>query len=823
LFIVLVAACPAPLAPDPPPLPDAGDEAFVRRLVPVMLGRGPLALQEVEVFLQILEQTDRETLVHALARSEEYRLRWGGVLLDALAVNRIGERANAPCFGVPLLTDDEGELAGWLRDHSPTEEPYAAAWTMADLVRSSLVLDDISPLWRAHLFAQLAKDIPLQGVEAAAILRKSLWELFEQTYLSRQQTCLPCHNSDWSMTDHPDPDLDRSWPLPGQPERALFGSATGTPQEPLYNLFRKHGVLGGYNVYDQQYDLPETGCEGDAGAGCDGCACEEYVCEQEPACCTDEWLPICQQLCIEADVGCLPGLPENFDGCTELFSYPGCGGCSCEEFVCASNPGCCEDSWSVPCAEQCRLHFPDSCSRPGGIYDFWDFGEDAIGVWGMDSACGLFDPPGLGGEDPLGLDTLFIESLGTSASVWDLERLLRDGVDELRGRATIDAVDVEGPAAFAYLVSIRIADVVWTDIYGSALTTPHNLPRNQAQRDTLESLTFAFIDGGYSLSDLISAAVTHPTFNPIAPVDVDTAEPGATPYALPPLFDPWLRGWNNPGDVLHRRNPRDLAYAATAALGLPDWPAFPADPGWGSEGRLQEHLGFYLKDSLPGFEGNDYMGLVAWEVAFGTCEGEMEAQDGCTPRAANGCDGCACEYAVCVAVPSCCSGRWDAKCADLCMESAAGCAAPEGAPAPARPWLDGLLDDLEVFDMEHSEAPASLEEAVVAVKDRILADPTLEDGEERVLLEDLLGTTLDTPASQTEDLEQALRWACSAFLASPSFQFAGLATTPARGSSGRLVPTGSSFEDFCAAAADWFEPGRMTCTDSAVTLAPTER
>ena len=137
LFFVLVAACPGPLAPDPPPLPDAGDEAFVRRLVPVMLGRGPLALQEVEVFLQVLEQTDRETLVRALARSEEYRSRWADVLLDALAVNRIGERANPPCFGVALLSGDEGELAAWLRDHPPDGEPYPAAWTLADLVRSS--------------------------------------------------------------------------------------------------------------------------------------------------------------------------------------------------------------------------------------------------------------------------------------------------------------------------------------------------------------------------------------------------------------------------------------------------------------------------------------------------------------------------------------------------------------------------------------------------------------------------------------------------------------------------------------------------------------
>jgi len=85
--------------------------------------------------------------------------------------------------------------------------------------------------------------------------------------------------------------------------------------------------------------------------------------------------------------------------------------------------------------------------------------------------------------------------------------------------------------------------------------------------------------------------------------------------------------------------------------------------------------------------------LVAWEVAFGTCEGEMEGQDGCTPRAANGC-------------------------------------------------------------------------------------------------------------------------------ASPSFQFAGLAATSARGSSGRIVPTGSSFVDFCTATRDWFESGRMTCTANTLALGP---
>jgi len=581
--------------------------------------------------------------------------------------------------------------------------------------------------------------------------------------------------------------------------------------------------LGGYDVYDQQYDLPETGCEGDAGAGCDGCACEEYVCSREPSCCTDEWLPICQGLCNEAAVGCIPGLPEDFDGCTELFSYPGCGGCECEEFVCQFDPACCEDSWSVHCAEQCRLHFPDSCERPGGIYDLWDYGTDAIGVWGMDEACGLFNPPDVAGDDPLGSDTFFIEQLGTSASVWDLERLLHEGLDDLRDGLDITEDTLEGPEAFAYLVSSRVAEVAWADIFASPLTVPHNLPRNQAQRDTLQVLTHTFYDGDYSLVDVLVEAVLHPSFNPVSPADLSATDPEATAYAMPPLHDPWSNGWNNPGDVLHRRHPRDLARSATRALGLPAWPGFPADPGWGTEGRLQEHLGFYLKDSIPGFRGNDYMGLVAWEVAFGTCDGEPEAQDGCTPRSANGCDGCACEYAVCMAVPSCCSGRWDAKCADLCNESPAGCEAAVDAPATDRLWFEGLMDDLAEFDEEHPEEPVTLEEAVLAVKDRMLADPTLGGDQERSLLEDLLGYELAAEARNVADLEEALKWACSAFLSSPNFQFGGFARVPVRGATSRLVPSGSAFSDFCEEAAALFEPGELSCGVATLSTAGASR
>ncbi|MEE2830391.1 MAG: hypothetical protein VX498_14475, partial [Myxococcota bacterium] len=709
LFLVLggLLACPTPTEEVIPPMRDAGDEAFVHRLLPLMWGRQADSIREVEVLLQLLEQQGRAGLVRSMARHPDYVDRWQEFFLDSLFVNRTGERGNARCYGLSESEQDGPELAAFLRANAPEAGEFPSPWTMEDLIRSSLFYDDISPVYRANLFAQMAKDIPFQGLEAAAVVRENLFGIFEETYLNRQMSCLPCHNSEESRTGHSNAELDRTWEIPGLFEEALFGASEGRDALEVHAFFRKHGVLAGYNIFQPQYDETETGCFGSNGPGCQGCACEEEVCDQIPACCTNNWTQDCADLCRQSPAGCVPGLPEDFSGCTALYGYPGCGGCECEEAVCEMHAPCCEISWTEFCAERCRLLHPECVDEMPPEYI-----PQGIAVWGMHHSCGIFVAEGAGEDDPIGIPGYFAGDSGSDASVWQLERLLRQGFDSL-----LDGLDV-GPdlsvasdEAFAWLVSSNIAEKVWTEAYGSGLTVAHHFPRNVEQRDILWDLTEVFVTSGASVAELLVAVTAHPMFNLDPPASM---EDGETPYHLPAVIDPWVvdnedleTRLNSLGDIVHRKSPRVLVHSATHAMGWQDWPRFPADSDVGSEGQFQEDSGFFLKDSVHGFRGNDFQGVTAWEYMFGACEVEYERADGCGPRLGPGCEGCACEEYVCAALPDCCEVRWDLQCASFCPDSPPGCQQPEEVPVPPPTWIERVL----------AAAPdeATLEDAVEAL------------------------------------------------------------------------------------------------------------
>ncbi len=180
--LLLVAAlvtgsCKGPEPEVPPTLDvgeavDAGDEAFVRRVVPLLWGRYPRSTHEVRALVQVVEQSDRPTLIRGMAGSEEYRRQWEGWLLQVLQVNRDSFRVNPQCYD-RLGTQgqaDSSALAAFVRDGRPTDAapPELDFWTMRDLIRSALLLDDISVVWRAQLFAQLARDFPPLDAENAA-------------------------------------------------------------------------------------------------------------------------------------------------------------------------------------------------------------------------------------------------------------------------------------------------------------------------------------------------------------------------------------------------------------------------------------------------------------------------------------------------------------------------------------------------------------------------------------------------------------------------------------------------------------------------------
>jgi len=240
-----LTASPVPGVLEDGEICDAGDENFVRRIVPLLLGRRPASVREVALLLSVIEQGGRETLVRALMRTEAFALRWREQIKDLLHVNRVGERTNDCGSQEGYLWKYTGDLAAFVRDHAPDRsDQYSGEWNLTDLIASSIYLDDLSPIYRAQFFAQLgSKIINLDNPDANTTWRAVYGDIFERTYLNRRMGCLGCHNSEYSVTGSEDPALDRTWEVPGLFEKALYGDSTGRPVKDLAAFFRIEGVL----------------------------------------------------------------------------------------------------------------------------------------------------------------------------------------------------------------------------------------------------------------------------------------------------------------------------------------------------------------------------------------------------------------------------------------------------------------------------------------------------------------------------------------------------------------------------------------------------
>lgn len=494
-----------PTAPYVAPTPcDAGDEAWVQRVMPLVWGRRAHGAAEVRMWATMALENGRDTVVRAMMHSPEAATWWRTWFTDALYVARTGDKAYDECFASPLLESHDGALAMWIRDNDPHAGGFDASFNMADVIADSLVLDDLSIPYKAHLFARMNR--PVQGAnvpedEMEYNRRVNFGELFFSTYLGRNTTCIGCHNSAWSTTDDLDPALDRTWQIPGLFERALLGADEGGNVDEHYAMFR----------YDPLVD---------------------------------------------------------------------------------------------------------------------EFGGGGTTVWGMHEDCGRFNGPLTFGPDVLGQETsYFIESYDGTGSVWDLVVQLDAGVDlvddglYVQGDRTVD-----GTEGFAYLLGAHVADLVWKQAMGEALTIAHGFPRNEPQVDRLQSLADAFVESRFSLVTLLVAVADDPQFN------VDGPDTCATDlYGLDALVNPWsvfesdpvLQG-NSAGDHAHRQTARVLLQSAYDQLGWgnpPDWN--PSD----DDEALLAAIGAFLREAEPGFNGSDFQGVLAFEERFGACANPTQRAD----------------------------------------------------------------------------------------------------------------------------------------------------------------------------------------------------
>lgn len=435
-------------------------------------------------------------------------------------------------------------------------------------------------------------------------------------------------------------------------------------------------------------------------------------------------------------------------------------------------------------------YYPEGVYRPGL---HWGHG-DGFHPWGMSARCGSFILPSEMEEDPEGWSGYFIEAVDDRPSIWHLERLLRDGFEELRGSglASANPSNVDGEFALAWMVGMRVAERVWLEITGRPLTTPFFFPRNRYQRDLLVYLTDAFVGNGYSLNSLVEAIVLHPYFNPGLP---ERCEELDTAYYMAPVFDPWVVDHdveelrlNTPGDLVQRLPPRVLMDATISALDWPDFdreveaiwvnPALDPDHAHDDGGNPVDDEGNPLGEPSPiNEDGFPLSPVYSFEIGIG-----LFLLDSSTGFRNNNLGE---------------SLTWE--------ETLGGCVEPFSAVGGSPDWLDTVV----------AEAPPEqpIGDLVLALKDRLTARPVIESSEEGQLLELLLGHPLDTPVGTLEDSTAPLRRVCAALLSSPDFQFAGAPGGDLVGTLAPFVPTGASSSDLCARMVnDLFEPGAASCT-----------
>jgi len=230
-----------------------GDAAsFVRQSFLALDGHRPRSQAEVDVYVDLYTSAKErgddpvDVVARAIMNRPEFADHWLDVIMDALHVQRLDIQTEASCWDQGVRPTASPGLAMAVRDKAATQNADNQSFTMVDLARSALALDDLSPVYRAQLFSMVDHPIPAANVgpvEAELARRADFGSTFASSYLHRDTVCLGCHNSEMSVTDSDDPLLDRHWPVPGNPERAVYGSPTGVADDRAEAVFRVDGFV----------------------------------------------------------------------------------------------------------------------------------------------------------------------------------------------------------------------------------------------------------------------------------------------------------------------------------------------------------------------------------------------------------------------------------------------------------------------------------------------------------------------------------------------------------------------------------------------------
>lgn len=244
--------------PEPFTACDAGNAAFVRNANLALLGHRTLGQFEVDSYLVIgsnaapAENGARRAILAAMMADPAFNARWSEHFMDELRVPRTDDQSMITCYGDRARASVTAGLAQHVRDTlADGGSDGGGAFTLADLLDSALTADDVSTVYRAHLFPMVAFAIPAANVpriEAELARREDSGTVFDSAYLNRDLVCMSCHNSEFAVTDSPDPAIDRHWPMPGLFESSLYGASNGTEPARAHAMFRFDGFADNFST-----------------------------------------------------------------------------------------------------------------------------------------------------------------------------------------------------------------------------------------------------------------------------------------------------------------------------------------------------------------------------------------------------------------------------------------------------------------------------------------------------------------------------------------------------------------------------------------------
>lgn len=706
---------PAPVAPKD----DESAATFAREAIPTILGRRAYGADEVEAVADISTLRGRETVIRMLMEDPRYIDFWSDQLIDILKLRRrdrdgrIGPQPPA-CWQAPSLATTSPNLARWVRDNGPEVPfPQATTWNMADLVRSAVALDDLSPVFRAYLFMiQMHREFSDGDRELAS--------QFLSVYLNRNVTCLSCHNPTFSTSNVKDATGNvvwrRLWAIPGHAEKALFGNyldpAVAGQLPPIWRG-------------DVRRDLNSTGlpglrpwgvatsCVEDTFANA-GTLVHQYFQKLVPAnqsptltfpdidgvqfgsltSATNKKLSVWElEQLLHQGIDSLRNGYDRLPGGSPVLTPDAQRFCSADEVLARSCGSChkgATNSNAFPYFDVTADNFvtvllnadaksPNSTNAKRLVANSPATSEIVARI----QATGARQMPT---GSPLG-----------AADVQAIRNWVQQGPFNLK-RSTCNPSslpEVRADEAFAYLTAANAVDGIWSSVMGYPLTIDHGFPRTEKQRDMLWHLTESqFVASGWSLRRVLITILASDWFARRAPA----ISQRPTAYELPEIIDPWVvvdprtanpaphQLFNGQGELVSRQRVNAILRTLGGSLGWREPSRFQDPPIYPT--ALSQDLGQYYSPGVSGFAGVSFQSLLALEQQAGLC-------------------------------------------------SNAG-----GKAVGANDWIDLLASGIAGFNTANPTAPITVGEAWILLKDRLIQDPSIGTA---------LPSGLTAPGSLTEE------------------------------------------------------------------------